>query len=49
LLAERGRLTLPVWVDHVGSVGTRYVTGNLVPDWPFDQIPDRTQMPRIEP
>lgn len=29
LLADRGRLTLPVWVDHVGSVGTRYATGNL--------------------
>jgi CRISPR-associated protein Cas5t len=29
LLAERGRLTLPVWVDHVGSAGTRYVTGDL--------------------
>lgn len=29
LLAEAGRLTLPVWVDHVGSAGTRYVTGNL--------------------
>ncbi len=28
---ERGRLTLPVWVDHVGSAGTRYVTGNLEP------------------
>ena len=27
--AERGRLTLPVWVDHVGSAGTRYVTGDL--------------------
>lgn len=26
---ENGRLTLPVWVDHVGSAGTRYVTGNL--------------------
>ena len=23
LLAERGRLSLPVWVDHVGSAGTR--------------------------
>jgi CRISPR-associated protein Cas5/DevS len=30
LLAPRGRLTLPVWVDHVGSRGTRYATGNLV-------------------
>ena len=29
--AERGRLTLPIWVDHVGSAGTRYVTGNLEP------------------
>ena len=26
---EHGRLTLPVWVDHVGSAGTRYATGNL--------------------
>ena len=30
LIAEKGRMTLPVWVDHVGSAGTRYVTGNLV-------------------
>jgi CRISPR-associated protein Cas5t len=29
LLADRGGLTLPVWVDHVGSAGTRYATGNL--------------------
>jgi CRISPR-associated protein Cas5t len=21
---------LPVWVDHVGSAGTRYATGDLV-------------------
>ena len=26
---ETGRLTLPVWVDHVGSAGTRYATGNM--------------------
>lgn len=26
---ERGRLTLPVWVDHVGSARTRFETGNL--------------------
>lgn len=25
-----GRLTLPVWVDHVGAAHTRYVTGDLV-------------------
>lgn len=49
LLAERGRLTLPVWVDHVGSAGTRYVTGNLVGDWPIDRAPERAQMPRIAP
>lgn len=29
LIASRGRLTLPVWVDHVGSAGTRQVVGNL--------------------
>ena len=29
LVAERGRLTLPVWVDHVGSAQTSYVTGDL--------------------
>ena len=26
---ERGSLTLPVWVDHVGSLGTRHATGLL--------------------
>ena len=25
----RGRLSLPVWVDHVGSASTRFVSGNL--------------------
>lgn len=30
VLADRGRMTLPVWVDHVGSSGTRYVTGDLL-------------------
>jgi CRISPR-associated protein Cas5t len=29
LLSPHGRLTLPVWVDHVGSKGTRYATGEL--------------------
>jgi CRISPR-associated protein Cas5t len=42
-LADRGRMTLPVWVDHVGSAGTRYVTGDLHPaslDPPaFEQMP----------
>lgn len=48
LTSPRGRLTLPVWVDHVGSAGTRYVTGDLVKH----QLllpPDRHRMPRISP
>jgi CRISPR-associated protein Cas5t len=49
LLAERGRLTLPVWVDHVGSAGTRYVTGDLCPDWPIDRAPVVNDMPVIQP
>jgi CRISPR-associated protein Cas5t len=47
LLAERGRLTLPVWVDHVGSAGTRHVTGDLV-DAPLTPPPVE-RMPRIQP
>jgi CRISPR-associated protein Cas5t len=45
---ERGRLTLPVWVDHVGSAGTRYVTGNLE-RMPKTEAPPLDRMPRIEP
>lgn len=47
LLADRGRLTLPVWVDHVGSEGTRYVTGDLLP-LPL-VAPDAGRLPKIEP
>jgi CRISPR-associated protein Cas5t len=47
LLADRGRLTLPVWVDHVGSAGTRYVTGDLTDNWPIDRAPQAEAMPRI--
>jgi CRISPR-associated protein Cas5t len=47
LLHERGTVTLPVWVDHVGSAGTRYVTGNLVTG-PL-VAPPTEQMPKIEP
>lgn len=47
LTAPKGRLTLPVWVDHVGSAGTRYATGNL------DELPlvppPSERMPRISP
>lgn len=46
LLADRGRLTLPVWVDHVGSASTRYATGNLV-EMPLQEAPVRESMPRI--
>lgn len=38
LTADRGRLTLPVWVDHVGSAGTRYATGDLV-EWRVADLP----------
>jgi len=27
--SPKGRVTLPVWVDHVGASGTRYATGDL--------------------
>ncbi len=47
LTADRGRLTLPIWVDHVGSSGTNYATGDLVAT-PLTP-PDMNLMPRIEP
>lgn len=50
LRRDRGRLTLPVWVDHVGSTGTRHVTGDLTTqplEAPHgDLVP---WMPRIHP
>ena len=45
--AERGRLTLPVWVDHVGAKETRYVTGDL--RTVSLTSPDKTQLPQIKP
>lgn len=45
--AERGRLTLPVWVDHVGSEGTRYVTGDM--KIVTLTSPNKKQLPQIEP
>jgi CRISPR-associated protein Cas5t len=47
LLNARGRLTLPVWVDHVGSAGTNYVTGELTAG-PLI-APPAAEMPVIEP
>lgn len=49
LRAEKGHLTLPVWVDHVGSGGTRHVTGDLHGEWPLDRRPPPESMPCIEP
>jgi CRISPR-associated protein Cas5t len=45
LLSERGRLTLPVWVDHVGSAATRYVSGDL--ETIKDPAPPLSRMPRV--
>jgi CRISPR-associated protein Cas5t len=39
-----GNLTLPVWVDHVGSAGTRYTVGRLVE---LQARPDPRKLPRI--
>lgn len=47
LLAEQGRLTLPVWVDHVGSAGTHFVTGDIEPA--ALEAPEVNRMPQIAP
>ena len=47
VLRGRGRMTLPVWVDHVGSAGTNFVTGDLV-EMPLSS-PNRDDLPKIEP
>lgn len=44
LLDPNGHRTLPVWVDHVGSAGSRYVTGNLRP---LVRAPSREELPAI--
>ena len=48
LLAERGRMSLPVWVDHVGSTKTRYVIGNRIVR-PVITPPNLADMPVIHP
>ena len=45
LIAERGRLSLPVWVDHVGSRDTVHVVGDLV-DTDLSR-PKTSRMPQI--
>ena len=47
LLDPTGRITLPVWVDHVGSTGTRYAVGSLVES--SLEPPSLERMPVIEP
>lgn len=44
LLCEPGELTLPVWVDHVGSAGTRYAMGCLEE---LTTQPPRERLPQI--
>lgn len=47
-LHPEGSLTLPVWVDHVGSRGTRYATGSLMlRNWA--EMPPRDRVPIIRP
>jgi CRISPR-associated protein Cas5t len=48
LLGDRGRLSLPIWVDHVGSRGTRFAVGDLVEQSTLTP-PERERMPRITP
>ena len=45
--SDRGRLSLPVWVDHVGSANTRHVSGNL--ETITDSRPPIERMPKIQP
>lgn len=47
LVAVKGRLTLPIWVDHVGSNGTNYATGDL--QLAILAEPDVHLMPRVLP
>jgi CRISPR-associated protein Cas5t len=44
LCEPEGELTLPVWVDHVGSRGTQYAVGALKP---LSEAPRSEQLPRI--
>ena len=44
LLAPRGNLSLPVWVDHVGTANTRYAVGRLEA---LSVAPPRERLPKI--
>ena len=45
---KQGRLSLPIWVDHVGSRGTRYAVGSLV-ERPAADAPALELLPIISP
>ena len=45
VLEDGGDLSLPIWVDHVGSDGTRYVRGRLVE---MRSAPSVQSMPKID-
>jgi CRISPR-associated protein Cas5t len=45
LTSKIGDVTLPVWVDHVGSARTRYGVGSLEP---LSQLPAADRLPRID-
>jgi len=47
LLKDDGLVTLPVWVDHVGSAGTRFVTGEIASMPLLEPEPER--LPTIQP
>lgn len=47
LLDEVGRMSLPVWVDHVSAAGTNHVTGSLEPC--LLVAPDTIRLPMIVP
>lgn len=44
LHVDDGPVTLPVWVDHVGSAGTRYAVGDMVAS---RHLPTPERLPRI--
>lgn len=44
LLDPHGDMTLPVWVDHVGSAMTRYAVGRIVD---LTESPSKSQLPLI--
>jgi CRISPR-associated protein Cas5t len=45
LVDEEGSVTLPIWVDHVGTEGTRYAVGVLKE---ISESPVRTALPVID-